>query len=38
MTGLGVVAVVAASVAVLKILFSGRGQLSVPGIKFSWGR
>ncbi len=37
-TGLGIIAIVAGSVAVIKILTSGRGYLTLPGIKFSWGR
>ena len=37
-TGLAIIVGVAASVAVLKILTSGRGSLVIPGVRFSWGR
>ncbi len=37
-TGLAIIVGVAASVAVIKLLTSGRGYVTLPGIKFSWGR
>lgn len=36
-TLLGYLAVVAGAVAILKILTSSRGRLSISGISFSWG-
>ena len=37
-TGLALIAGVAASVAVFKLLTSRRGYVVLPGIRFSWGR
>lgn len=37
-TGLAIIVGVAASVAVIKLLTSRRGSVSLPGVRFTWGR
>ena len=36
--GIGVIAIIAGIVAIFKLLTSGRGKVSVPGINISWGK
>ncbi len=38
MSGLGIIALLAGLAAIFKLLTSGRGRVSIPGINISWGK